>query len=56
MKTPNPQRALRALYTGCGYLPFRVRKFEDYDLYAENKRFLQSHRVLTFTETGGSRP
>ena len=53
MKTPNPQRALRALYTGCGYLPFRVRKFEDYDLYAENKRFLQSHRVLTFTDTDG---
>ena len=49
----NPQRALRALYTSYGYAPFKVRKFEDYDLYAENKRFLQSHRVLTFTDTDG---
>ena len=49
----NPQRALRALYASYGYAPFKVRKFEDYDLYAENKRFLQSHRVLTFTDTDG---
>ena len=53
MSSQNPQRVLRTLYTGYGYAPFRVRKFEDYDLYAENKRFLQSHRVLTFTDTDG---
>ncbi|MBQ9044595.1 MAG: ATP phosphoribosyltransferase regulatory subunit [Oscillospiraceae bacterium] len=53
MSALNPQRALRTLYMNYGYAPFRVRKFEDYDLYAENKRFLQSHRVLTFTDTDG---
>ena len=53
MNGVNAQRVLRALYTSYGYAPFRVRKFEDYDLYAENKRFLQSHRVLTFTDTDG---
>ena len=53
MNAANPRRDLRALYSAYGYAPFRVRKFEDYDLYAENKRFLQSHRVLTFTDTDG---
>lgn len=53
MSAFNPPRVLRDLYAGYGYAPFRVRKFEDYDLYAENKRFLQSHRVLTFTDTDG---
>lgn len=53
MNAANPRRDLRALYAAYGYAPFRVRKFEDYDLYAENKRFLQSHRVLTFTDTDG---
>ena len=53
MSAFQPPRLLRELYAGYGYTPFRVRKFEDYDLYAENKRFLQSHRVLTFTDTDG---
>ena len=53
MNGAHVQRVLRSLYTNYGYAPFRVRKFEDYDLYAENKRFLQSHRVLTFTDTDG---
>ena len=45
--------ALRALYSGCGYQPFRVQKFERYELYSENRRFLTTEKVLTFTNTDG---
>ena len=29
--------ALRSLYKSYGYLPFKMSKFEEYDLYASNK-------------------
>ena len=45
--------ALRELYRGYGYLPFKMSKFEEYDLYVRNKDFLVSDRVITFTDTGG---
>ena len=45
--------ALRELYCGYGYQPFRVRKFERYELYSENKRFLNTEKVLTFTNKDG---
>ncbi|MBQ9729720.1 MAG: ATP phosphoribosyltransferase regulatory subunit [Clostridia bacterium] len=45
--------ALRALYQNYGYLPFKMSKFEEYDLYAYNKEFLVSDRVITFTDTDG---
>lgn len=44
---------LRALYRGYGYLPYRMSKFEEYDLYVRNKDFLVSDRVITFTDVGG---
>lgn len=47
-----PQK-LQALYAGCGYQPFRVKKFERYELYSENRRFLTTEKVLTFTNTDG---
>ena len=31
--------ALRTLYTRAGYGPYRMRKFEDYDLYSRNKDY-----------------
>ena len=34
--------ALRTLYTRAGYGPYRMRKFEDYDLYSRNKDYLLS--------------
>ena len=46
-------RVLRALYAGYGYQPFRVQKFERYELYSENRRFLTTEKVLTFTNTDG---
>ena len=45
--------ALRELYRGYGYLPFKMSKFEEYDLYVRNKDFLISDRIITFTDTGG---
>ena len=45
--------ALRALYRRFGYLPFKMSKFEEYELYARNKDFLPSERVITFTDTNG---
>ena len=45
--------ALRSLYKQYGYLPFRMSKFEEYDLYAKNKEFLISENVITFNDTDG---
>jgi len=44
---------LRALYRECGYAPYKMSKFEEYDLYARNKHFLLSENVITFTDTDG---
>lgn len=45
--------ALRELYINHGYAPYRMSKFEEYDLYARNKDFLVSDNVITFTDTDG---
>lgn len=45
--------ALRTMYSRAGYRSYRMRKFEDYDLYSRNKDFLLSDRVITFTDTNG---
>lgn len=45
--------ALRALYRQYGYTRYRMGKFEEYDLYVENKDFLISENVITFTDTDG---
>jgi len=44
---------LRGLYLQNGYQPYRMSKFEEYDLYAKNKGFLMSDNVITFTDTNG---
>ena len=44
---------LRALYSRHGYTRFKMNKFEEYDLYADNRDFLVSDRVLTFTDGNG---
>ena len=44
---------LRALYHQRGYTQFKMRKFEEYDLYVKNKDFLISDSVITFTDTNG---
>lgn len=45
--------ALRSLYRNYGYQPYKMSKFEEYDLYARNKDFLVSDSVITFTDTNG---
>ncbi len=45
--------ALRELYMSHGFKPYRMGKFEEYDLYAGNKDFLVSDNVITFTDMGG---
>ena len=45
--------ALRSLYKKYGYMPYKMGKFEEYDLYVQNKDFLVSDRVITFNDTNG---
>lgn len=45
--------SLRELYRQYGYRSFRMSKFEKYELYAENRDFLVSDRVITFNDTDG---
>lgn len=45
--------ALRELYLSYGYCPYRMSKFEEYDLYAQNKDFLLSDNVITFNDPSG---
>ncbi len=44
---------LRSLYKRYGYLPYKMSKFEEYDLYVANKEFLVGEGVITFTDTDG---
>ena len=45
--------SLRALYKQYGYLPFKMSKFEEYDLYVRNKDFLIGDNFITFNDTNG---
>lgn len=45
--------ALRSLYARCGYAQFKMSKFEEYELYLNNKDFLISSDIITFTDTNG---
>ncbi len=45
--------ALRELYRKYGYSQYKMSKFEEYDLYVQNKDFLISDSIITFTDTNG---
>ena len=45
--------SLRQLYAAYGYRPFKMSKFEPYDLYARNRSFVTGNHILTFTDTDG---
>ncbi len=45
--------SLDSLYRRYGYTQYKMSKFEEYDLYARNKDFLISDRVITFLDTNG---
>ena len=44
---------LCAIYENAGYKKYRMSKFEEYALYVQNKDFLVSESVITFTDTDG---
>ena len=44
---------LRKLYQSYGYLPYKMSRFEEYDLYVRNKDFLVSDQVITFSDRRG---
>ncbi|MCI8454690.1 MAG: hypothetical protein HFE84_08775 [Lachnospiraceae bacterium] len=44
---------LRRLFEQYGYRRFEMSKFEEYDFYAENRSFLDSENILTFTGLDG---
>ena len=41
------------IYRQFGYSQFKMNKFEEYDIYVNNKDFLKSDKVITFTDTNG---
>ena len=45
--------SLRELYRKNGYLPFKMSKFEEYDMYVRNKDFLIGDSAITFNDTDG---
>lgn len=45
--------SLKNLYRQFGYRQYKMSKFEEYDLYAENKNFLLSSDIITFTDLNG---
>jgi len=45
--------ALRRLYRSFGYTPYKMSRFEEYDLYVRNKDFLVSDQVITFSDRSG---
>ncbi|MCI9120893.1 MAG: ATP phosphoribosyltransferase [Oscillibacter sp.] len=44
---------LRLLYERAGFQLYRMGRFEEYGLYQQNRRFLASDQVLTFTDLDG---
>jgi ATP phosphoribosyltransferase regulatory subunit len=53
----NPQERvslqLRLLYEKSGFRQYHMGRFEEYGLYQENRRFLSSEQVITFTDLDG---
>ena len=44
---------LRLLYEQAGFRKYHMGRFEEYGLYQENRRFLSSEQVITFTDLDG---
>ena len=45
--------ALRSLYHESGYSPFKMSRFEEYDMYIKNRNFVGSGNIVSFTDPGG---
>ena len=44
---------LRMLYEHAGFRQYHMSRFEEYGLYQENRRFLSSEQIITFTDLDG---
>lgn len=44
---------LRDIYHRFGYIPYKMSRFEAYDLYVRNKDFLVSDQIITFSDDRG---
>ena len=44
---------LRSLYRQYGYVPYKMSRFEEYELYVRNKDFLVSDQIITFSGDRG---
>ena len=44
---------LQNLYRSYGYIPYKMSRFEEYDLYVRNKDFLVSDQIITFSDRSG---
>ena len=44
---------LKSLYRRYGYVPYKMSRFEAYDLYVRNKDFLVSDQIITFSDRSG---
>jgi len=45
--------SLKELYRRYGYIPYKMSRFEEYDLYVRNKDFLVSDQIITFSDRSG---
>lgn len=45
--------ALRALYHKSGYTPFKMSRFEEYDMYVRNRNYIGKSDIVTFTDLNG---
>ena len=45
--------SLKNLYRRYGYIPYKMSRFEEYDLYVRNKDFLVSDQIITFSDRSG---
>ena len=45
--------ALRGLYQRYGYVPYKMSRFEEYDLYVRSRDFLVSDQIITFPDSRG---
>ena len=52
----NEERAifsLRDLYRRYGYGPYKMSRFEEYDMYVRNKNFMGGSKIISFTDLSG---
>ena len=47
------ENKLKELFELYGYKKFKMSRFETYDFYSENRNFLKTSNLITFTDLDG---